>query len=615
MRRLEHFSEPFSKTGNIAADGYKRLMGCPTQDLLQTLLRESIQNSIDATVGKCGPSLLIRVRTLTHDQRKVLRDYALADLPLDRQVLGDIDKVLEQEKIKVLEVCDFNTSGLGGPTSGNVAPGVDEVLSFVNFFRNVGVAKDNHHGGGTYGYGKTSLYAMSSCATILVDTQATYRNKPVRRFMGAHLGSVFDAETKYKEHRRFTGRHWWGVSDGDDGIDPLTGAQAANLGQLLGMPYRDEESPGTSILVLAPHLEEGADARCIGDYIQEIVMLNFWPRLTQTTPIQKKLVVKIEIEGQQISLPAPEEFPPFDLFASAMAGFRSGTDVEVISSASPKKKLGSLVIKRGLRADRCGSALSRHTAIPSQASHIALMRPVELVVKYIEGVPYADAGFEWAGVFVCSDSDEVESAFAMSEPPAHDDWVPNNLSSRNAKIYVKGALRRLSIAASNYSAPINMVASGAGETGPSLANTAARLGRLLDGVSARGPGKATLPRTSYGRKSLSLSNPRFICLEVNESEERCAIFESELRNDGSDEHLKISITPHLVADGAPIDAKDLPPGYETKLLNLSFNGIKRAHDTMEAEIGIESGIVRMSISSLPNAAVGVKIRFMDRELK
>ncbi len=48
MSLLELFSEPFARTGNIAADGFKKLLGCPAQDLLQTVLRESIQNSIDA---------------------------------------------------------------------------------------------------------------------------------------------------------------------------------------------------------------------------------------------------------------------------------------------------------------------------------------------------------------------------------------------------------------------------------------------------------------------------------------------------------------------------------------------------------------------------------------
>jgi hypothetical protein len=40
--------------------------------------------------------------------------------------------------------------------------------------------------------------------------------------------------------------------------------------------------------------------------------------------------------------------------------------------------------------------------------HIALMRPVELVVKYLEGNPLPDARLEWAGVFIAAPLDRGE---------------------------------------------------------------------------------------------------------------------------------------------------------------------------------------------------------------
>lgn len=49
--------------------------------------------------------------------------------------------------------------------------------------------------------------------------------------------------------------------------------------------------------------------------------------------------------------------------------------------------------------------------------HVALMRPAELVVRYLEGRPAPDEDREWAGVFRCSDEPDIETAFANSEPP------------------------------------------------------------------------------------------------------------------------------------------------------------------------------------------------------
>jgi hypothetical protein len=613
MTRLELFSEPFAKTGNIAADGFRRLLGCPAQDLLQTVLRESIQNSIDAALPGFGPSLSIRFRTLTSQQCTALREFVLADLPQGDHTRNEIATTIGTVGLKVLEICDFRSVGLGGPTSGDVASDGHEALNFVNFLRNVGVARDTYHGGGTYGYGKTSLYAMSACSTILVDSQTTCEGIPVRRFMGCHLGSAFDADTADSKRRRFTGRHWWGISDGDGGIDPLTGSHAAELAAALGMPERDLNNTGTSILILDPYIEEGEDVRSINHYIQETILWNFWPRLTVSTPEDKKLTIRVEIEGHEVALPVPDNFPPFDLFASAMKAYRENTDdVQIIRSDRPKKDLGKLIIKKGLCADRLGSALDENSGIPEQTSHIALMRPVELVVKYIEGTPFADTRFEWAGVFVCSDEDEVESAFAMSEPPAHDDWIPDNLPDRNAKTYVRGALKRIEQAASTFAVPIMSVANSSKERGPSLAGTASRLGRLLDSVSGKGPGRPrTVPRPPSVKQELAISPARFIRLEIDDKNRRCAIFEADLQNDGAHATLEISAESHLVADGAVADDEDLPSGFETRVIGMSFDVVDEVTSGPTIKVGTESGTISISVLSPPEAAVGVRLRFLN----
>lgn len=612
MIRLDLFSEPFAKTGNIAADGFKRLLGCPAQDLLQTVLREAIQNSIDAARLGSGPSLLIRYRTLTPEQYSVLRKCILVHLPQGEQTQKDISASIGKKSLKVLEICDFNSTGLGGPTSGDVASDEGDVLDFVNFLRNVGVARDKHQGGGTYGYGKTSLYAMSACSTIIVDSQTTYDEQPVRRFMGCHLGSAFDANTVDGKRKRFTGRHWWGVSDGDGGIDPLTRYPAAEMAASLGMPVREQGNMGTSILILDPHIEDGNDFRPVNHYIQETILWNFWPRLAASTPEDKKLSIRIEIEGCEIPLPAPEQFPPLDHFASAITAYRKGCDVEIISSEKPKKNLGSLVIVRGLCANRTGPSLDKLSVIPQQSCHIALMRPVELVVKYVKGNPYSDSRFEWAGVFICSSEDDVESAFAMSEPPAHDDWIPDNLPDRKAKIYVRGALRRIEQAAYNYAVPVFQNAMDGRERSPSLAHTAAFLGRLLGTVSGKGPGKPkSATRTLSKNHELSISPPQFLRLEIDQEKRRCAIFEAEFKNDGADVSLNLQAESYLVVDGAISDGGGLPTEYETMVISMSLVGTNELINGSAIKVGIASGTVRIVVLSPPEAAVGVRLRFRN----
>lgn len=611
--RLERFSEPFSKTGNIAADGFRRLLGCPAQGLLQTVLRESIQNSIDAARLGSGPSLLIRYRTLTSLQCQLLRDNVLVDLPQGDQTCKEMVVSLDKCNLKVLEICDFNSTGLGGPTSGDVAPSGEDTLDFVNFMRNVGVARDTYREGGTYGYGKTSLYAMSACSTILVDTQTTYEGMPIRRFMGCHLGTAFDAEVADQKRKRFTGRHWWGKNDGDNGLDPLSGDNALAIAKTLGLPDRDPEVTGTSILILDPQIDFDDEGKPVAHEIVETILWNFWPRLTASTPEQKKLSIKVEIEGIDFPVPSPETFPPLDLFASAMDAYRKGRITETIRCERPKQNLGDLVITKGLCASRMGPALDKGSIIPAQACHIALMRPVELVVKYIQGEPFHDSRFEWGGVFVCSSQNEVEEAFAMSEPPSHDDWIPSMLPGRNSKTFVRVALKRLEALAKNYAIPDATPIPGGGERGPSLAGTAARLGRLLDSVSGRGPGRPkTVSRTLSRKKNLSISSTRFVRLELDTEGRRCAIFEADLHNDEADSLLELHAESHLIADGTVTNGNDLPLSFKTEVIEMTLESTGQSALGSTLQVGIGSGTLNIKVLSPPDAAIGLRLNFLTR---
>jgi hypothetical protein len=614
MSRLELFSEPFARTGNIAADGFKKLLGRPAQDLLQTVLRESIQNSVDAARLGGGPAILIRYRTLSSEQHQMLLSSVLTGQIASDQTEEALARSLDQPALRVLEICDFNTTGLGGPTSGDAVAEGGESLDFVNFLRNVGVARDTHHGGGTYGYGKTSLYAMSACSTILVDTVTTYGNQAVRRFMGCHLGSAFEATGPDSRRKRFTGRHWWGIKDEEDGIDPATGESANFAAQCLGMPERNLKQSGTTIMMIDPLIDE--ELRPFSHEIIETILWNFWPRLTESTPADRKLSIKLMIENDEILIPSPENFPPLDLFTSAIAEHRKPEgDLKSIRCEKPQKALGSISLVRGMRAQRHESSLSEWSVIPNQASHIAVMRPVELVVKYIAGDPFPDPRFEWAGVFICSEDKAVEEAFAMAEPPAHDDWVPDMLPKGSPKTWVRVALQRLAGHAKSYAAPGTGATSASAGKGPSLAKTATRLGNLLDQSSGKGPGKplSISDRPTPKKNALAISVPHFVRLELDAQDRPCAIFEAELRNDEANGALRIEATPRLIADGGMTDNKDLPFGFTPEIISILLESANRQSMSNVIMVGKDSGTIIVWVLTLPEAAVGLKLSFLAED--
>ena len=120
------------------------------------------------------------------------------------------------------------------------------------------------------------------------------------------------------------------------------------------------------------------------------------------TPPSKRFICRVEVDSSELSIPFPEDFPPLDLFSKAMRAVRSGSgnDVRQISSQRPMKKLGTLAIERGQRTPR-RPIVGESSLFPDTIHHIALMRPIELVVKYLEGAPFPDERIRLGGHLRC----------------------------------------------------------------------------------------------------------------------------------------------------------------------------------------------------------------------
>ena len=529
VRTLNLHSERYGSTGNIG-ENFKRLLGAPTLDSLQTIIREAIQNIADAARLETGPEILIRLRKLSPDQKRTLAFRIIRKLPQGPSY-ELLSTTLSHRELTVMEICDFGTIGLGGPTRSDCIPEGEVYTDFIDFLRNIGTPRDTELGGGTYGFGKAALYRASRCSTIIVDTLPHETGPEGRRLMGCHIGPSFEV-SENGMRRRYTGRHWWGVDDSGDGIiDPVTGDAVRYLAAGLGFPDRSTDRSGTSIMILDFDTEnESLDQ--VGRMVVQGLLWNFWPRMMRDTPVDKRFTCAVEVNGSSLTIPFPEDFPPLDLFSKAMRAIRNGTGKHVrkITSERPAKELGTLAIEKGLCTPR-HLLMDQNYLFPRVASHIALMRPVELVVKYLEGTPLPDSRVEWAGVFVSSHEDKVERAFADSEPPAHDDWIPNSLMDRHGKTYVNVALRKLKAVASE----IGSEATGqltAFEDGPPLARLAGQLGAVLEGVVGDGAGKGR-GKGRGGKKRLSrpkASRPVFDQLELTEKG-TVAIFSTEISQD------------------------------------------------------------------------------------
>ena len=131
------YSEPYSPSGNIGDGGLKKLLGAPTLSLLQAVMREAVQNSCDAALANRNPKIVFRLRTLTAKQGNALKTL-FSVLPEQTDSKTQIEKFLNSPSPRVLEICDYNTEGLNGPTRADHIPENAKETNFVEFMRNFG---------------------------------------------------------------------------------------------------------------------------------------------------------------------------------------------------------------------------------------------------------------------------------------------------------------------------------------------------------------------------------------------------------------------------------------------------------------------------------------------
>jgi hypothetical protein len=612
--KLELHSEKYAATGNLAADGYKKLLGAPAIELLGTLIREAIQNSCDAAKNGIGPEIHLRLRRLNEAQLHTLKNTVLDELPESPDSRARFDAFVEREEPWVLEIADFNTTGLAGPTRADKIPLGNDSTDFIDFMRNVGSRRDTVKGGGTYGYGKTSLYISSACSTIIVDTQTHFMGNKVRRFMGCHLGEAYQTLDSEQHVQRYTGRHWWGARRTEkDFVEPLVNDDAASLAENIGLPLRNGSQEGTTITILDPVFTSESEPEELIGFIAESVLWNFWPRMMRDTDESRRITIKLELDGKDYPIPIPEEFPPLDIFCESMRALRSGdSHVDEISSSRPAKVLGKLSIKKGLRLDRVKLVSHDLTSIPDVSSHIAVMRPVELVVRYFDGPPLPDVSVEWAGVFVTDDEEDVEHAFARAEPPAHDDWQPKILPKGIERTYVNVALRKIAEKAQSVAHPVTQ-SIDAMERGPSLVKVANKLGQFLDSVddSNNRPSNTQKRRVKNPRKKrASVSQPVFLRLEQQEAKTH-AVFSVDISCPNAKQTIKAE--PMLVMDGGSSTKEDLGElSPRVKMWKNDKGEVLAGGDSLEVE-NFE-GELEVSVSVPGNYAVTLVTSVINSEL-
>jgi len=193
---------------------------------------------------------------------------------------------------------------------------------------------------------------------------------------------------------------------------------------------------------------------------------------------------------------------------------------------------------------------------------------------------------------LASDEGEVEAAFADSEPPAHDDWIPASLPKGNQKRYVNIALKRLREAAAELGLEGTPQATSRKE-GPPLARLAGRLGFVLENVEGEGAGRRRAKGGGSGPRPrrARAARPVFERLEIDTAG-TVAVFSTEVTQDTKRSGSALRASAAVAVEGTGLGrVSDEVPNPEV----LCIKWIDGKQTADGADFGLEGGEGRFEI--------------------
>lgn len=330
---------------------------------------------------------------------------------------------LEKKKISVLEISDYNTRGMKGP-SLNGTP-------FYAFMKAKGQSrKETGDASGSYGIGKFAPYAVSKIRTIFIST--VYQEDTgefVQLTQGKSILMSHDQDGKRKQ-----GVGFWGVKDK---CQPVKGVgsslpewlQRASVltdlslkkGSTLTILCFDASKDWEELL--ATSVAENFFGAILDSKLRVEIGDKF--KLDQNTIIDffenhsiRALIEEKKLKGE------PEQF---DNCKNYLAALRGGT--EVITEESEMRELGLCQVKILI-----GEGLPKK---------VCALRNGMFITDSLNGLKSFSDFKEFVAVFRCQSKKGNELLRAM-EPPRHDDFEPDRLPTREEQKKGKTALRDLS---------------------------------------------------------------------------------------------------------------------------------------------------------------------------
>lgn len=401
------------------------------------VVREAIQNSVDATLPNEKTNVFIWNKTVPESEVDQFRDligYRNSDSPftrLGKLGLGKdnaIERMRSRRKDRSFDVTiieDRNTCGLGYDADEGIDRFDQLCISHGKDRTNILQGR-----GGSYGEGK-AVYREASDSNMFIvysvfkpHPKATEPNARARLYICA----TFDGH-EHNNGTKYRGRALYGVHEKQSGepyplCRPIINEDAHRIAKRLGFMERKDEEYGTSIMLVGSHIDIDALRTAIEDY--------WWPRMWSNL-----LSVELWDGDDAVKPPDPKrrsELAPYTMCYSII-GENISANSDQLERTFRKNSVGDIpTVTQG----KLVATPLPESEDPSDKAEddtylentVALIRSgPKMVVQYFDPRGLSNAKF--SGVFVANE--EVEEQLHLSEPPLHDAWNPE--SYRLSKVY------------------------------------------------------------------------------------------------------------------------------------------------------------------------------------
>lgn len=437
---------------------------------LETFVREVLQNANDAAYPGAEEPVEVhfRIEELTGEglsefktairweEWKAQVDAAAEE---DNQIAKRIHRfaegVEESGSLRLLTVEDRNTQGLTGPDEDSPDRGSTNFSALVR--DSLESNKQEEAAGGKFGLGKAVLRIFSGTSTVLFNSILS-ENDP--RPDSPRLIGRTKLPQHWRDETRHNGQGFFGdkrVCEGEhEPPGSLWGEEASALAESLHLSRLDEETPGTSIMVVGfrdPSLEEQRGLDELAEEIRDEAVKWFWPALWRGDLRVETHTPSTTYEGTIDKVPAVEPFVQC-LESDSVEELEESGDVakEYMDISIPDRENGE---DPEMTDDGSVGLAVRLTMDDERqfTNNVALIRGAGMVVRYwdrnklvhgnrnFHSVALGGEARAWLeGDEPTSDDTDVENFLKDAEPPAHDDWEQTDATRDDYKLGTKSTI-------------------------------------------------------------------------------------------------------------------------------------------------------------------------------